>query len=215
MGAETTSRRYTDNFRKHRRVLQGRGVNLRETLVDGVSDPYPYGTSRVTVPGLHSDDAIVSVLNMTGLTDLTGYLDDDFDQGPALAKFVSVFADAYADGNFRLVAKAIGADGNSITIALTPGAEFGVAATGADIVVTYVAGETTAQDVVDGINADADASALVVASVSSMNDPDGIVDNLAETNLSGGADPGIELTVDTAGLVLKVMWVTRSELDEN
>jgi hypothetical protein len=215
MGAETTLRRYTDNFRKHRRVLQGRGVNLRETFVDGVSDAYPYGTTRITVPGLHSDDAIVSVLNWTGGTDLTGYLDDDFDQGPAVAKYASAFTDAYADGNFRLVAKAAGADGNDITIALTPGAEFGVAVSYTDIVVTYVAGETTAQDVVDGINADADASALVIASLSSVNDPDGIVDNLAEANLTGGADPGIELTVDTSGLVLKVMWVTRSELDEN
>lgn len=215
MGAETTSRRYTDNFRKHRRVLQGRGVNLRETIVDGVSDPYPYGTSRVTVPGLHSDDAIVSVLNMTDLTDLTGYLDDDFDQGPAFAAFASASADPYADGNFRLVARAAGADGNSITIALTAGAELGVAVAGADIVVTYVVGETTAQDVVSAINADADASALVVASLSPANEPDGLVETLVEDNLSGGADPGIELTVDTAGLALKVMWVTRSELDEN
>jgi hypothetical protein len=210
MGAETTSRSYTDNFRKHRRFVQGRGVNLHETLVDGVSDPYPYGTSRIAVPGLYADDAIVSVLNMTGLTDLTGYLDDDFDQGPAVAKYVSAFTDAYADGNFRLVAKTAGADGNSITIALTAGGTFGVAVAGTDIVVTYVAGETTAQDVVDGINADADASALVIASLSSLDDPDGIVDNLAEANLTGGLDPGIELTVDTSGLVLKVLWVTRN-----
>jgi len=57
----------SDNLRKFRRVLQGRGVNLREAMVTGLD-----GSSidaRVAIANLQDDDVIDSFMNMTDLTD--------------------------------------------------------------------------------------------------------------------------------------------------
>jgi len=344
MTLETGSRGYTQNLRKFRRYLQGRGVNLRETIVSANA----YADVRITVPGLHDDDAIISVINMTDMLDVTGYLDNggefatvdifstnkgirftalkagtegnkiyvkaaaapgnslplsvaigaydvilgttgnpgktailvslatnssgvalttgendaslvfaaiidaqeqmigdaivdlallgdgttdwtatgptaltggtSFKQGPSTAKYVTAFTDPYADGNVRYVARQAGAEGNDITIEYTDGGALAVDVTTEAIVVTYVVGVTTAQDVVDAVNANADAAALVIASLASVDAPDGLVETLAQTNLTGGADPGIQLSAATdsplAAKSLKVLWLTRDERDE-
>jgi len=71
---------------------------------------------------------------------------------------------------------------------------------------------------VDAVNANADAAALVIASLASVDAPDGLVETLAQTNLTGGADPGIQLSAATdsplAAKSLKVLWLTRDERDE-
>src|SRR3990170_4524644 len=57
----------SDNLRKFRRVLQGRGVNLREAMVTGLDGS---GTdARVAIANLQDDDVIDSFMNMTDLTD--------------------------------------------------------------------------------------------------------------------------------------------------
>jgi hypothetical protein len=342
-----TSRKYSDNLRYFRRYLQGRGVNLRMTVVD--PSPYPYASGdRIAVPGLHSDDRIVSVIDVTDMTDVTGRLDDgdkqavltvfsankgikftaikagtegnkinvvaaaaagdslplsvvigsrdqvlgttghpgqtviqvnlatdgagavsavgdnkaslvmaaildaqeamigdaivdlaltgsgvtewtaqsivplangsDFDMGPVAASLVTDldYTSPYFDQEVRFVARKRGADGNDITVAYSAGGTFGVAVSGKAITVTYVVGVTTAKNVIDGVNADADASALVIASPApGASDSSGLVATMAATNLDGGLDPGIKLTVaDPTGKLL-VTWVTRDEIDEN
>ena len=209
----TASRKYTDNLRKMRRYLQGRGVNIRETIVAGVSDVFPYGDVRIVVPGLHADDVIVSVLNMTDLVDATGYLDATVAQGPAAATLTTNLAGDLND--VRYDARERGADGNNITVDYDLGGALGVAVTGSAIVVTVVTLVTTARQVIDAVNAKAAASALVLASVPPGQDGTGVVVATGALSLAGGLDPGIELNVDSANKKLKVLWVTRDQLDEN
>ena len=354
MAISATSRKYSDNFRAMRRFLQGRGVNLRMTIVD--AEPAdPYIDERVVVPGLHSDDKVIAVLNLTDLNDATGYLDDGavaashefgsldsrftvtalkkglggnmialkavtgsgisspltvqigdrdtlfgetghagwtgilvtlatngagtldttdndasapnsaqsvrvailnaqdhpmqesivdvtidngdgtdhvgnisatalsggtaFDQGPAVASLATSAADPY--GNILYTAKAAGADGNSITVAHTAGGSLDVSVAGTDITVTYVVGTTTEQDVIDAVNADADASALVYASpirygASGANEEaDNLVAAMSATPLAGGVDPGVQFTVSPLGKKLLIAWLTKETRDEN
>jgi hypothetical protein len=347
MSIQTESRLYSDNFRRKRRYLQGRGVNLRETIV--VGSPYEdrAAGSRIAVPGLHTDDDIISVINMDDLVDVTGYLDlgsvaaslavfstnkglvftalqkgadgnllyvkaaadpvasaplsvtigpydavlgttgnggktvilvnlatngsgvaltdgtndaalvraailnaqqamhgenfvdvalagdgttdwsatgptaftggADFDQGPAAASVDTAIA---GDNNdVRFTARAKGVDGNDITVDLNtggaPGAAVAVSGTMPNIVVTVVATESTAQEVVDAVNAHAGASALVIATLAPGNDGTGIVAATSALPLVGGLDGGIQLTETSSGINLKVLWLTRDERDEN
>ncbi len=127
MGIETASRRYTDNLRRKRRFLQGRGVNLRETIVLSGA---VYVDDRIVVPGLHDDDDIVSVLNMTDLVDVTGYLDD--------AGFL------WITGRSRRIAKVFGLRLNldeleDLTRAAAPGHDLAAIGDG-DRVVVFVVG---------------------------------------------------------------------------
>lgn len=341
--AQTTKRGYTDNLRYFRRWLQGRGVNIRETLVTVDA----YADVRIVVPGLHDDDKVISVLNMTDLVDVTGDLDDGataasrviqnltftalakglegnkigvaawqglsaynatdrisaplsvkfsgetitvylatdgsgvaltdgsnsatkvrnailaeqealhgdawvdvtgssgtdwtiftvlllsggtaFKQGPSFASLVTGFTSPYDTGNVRYTAVQAGAEGNDITIEYAAGGALAVAVVDDAITVTYVVGVTTAKDVIDAVNADADAKQLVLASPvrygtgsagsADEGDTAGFIETLAPTNLSGGVDPGIQLSVpsDTplASKTLKVMWVTRDQRDED
>lgn len=342
-----TSRKYTDNLRYFRRSLQGRGVNLRMTVIDPAPYAYSIG-SRLTVPGLHSDDRIVSVIDLTDDTDVTGRLDDgdkqaaltvfsankgiiftaikaglegnkidvvaaaaagnslplsvvigprdvvlgttghngrtviqvnlatdasgvalttsvnsaslvlaaildaqealigdaivdlaltgsgvtawtaqaivplvggsDFDMGPLAASLVTDldYTSPYFEQEVRYVARKRGAKGNSITVAYVAGGALAVAVTALAISVTYVVGVTTAADVIKAVNANKAASALVIASVApGAVDDSGLVSTMAATNLTGGVDPGIKLTVaDPTGKLL-ITWVTRDEIDEN
>ncbi len=344
MGIETASRRYTDNLRRKRRFLQGRGVNLRETIVLSGA---VYVDDRIVVPGLHDDDDIVSVLNMTDLVDVTGYLDDAgefatvafFGTGNKGVRFTALragalgnklyvksiaapgvslplsvqigdyntllgidvaanhgktlilvnlatdgagavladgsntakkvlaavdvaqeagFGDAIVDvslpgtgatewtapsgptaltggasfkqgpsfasldenpagenNSVRYTARAAGADGNSITVDYNLGGALAVAVAGTDIVVTVVTLVTTAQQVIDAVNAKAAASALVIATASPDNDGTGIVAATAQAPLTGGIDPGIQLSEVSDAIKLKVLWLTRDERDEN
>jgi hypothetical protein len=345
MGIETTSRAYSDNFRRKRRYLQGRGVNLRETIV--VGSPYEdrAAGSRIAVPGLRSDDDVVSVINMDDLVDVTGYLDlgslaasktipdtsankditftalqkgsdgnliyvkaaaapeanaplsvtigaydavlgttgnagktailvnlatgsngaalttgandaglvraavlaaqeamvgeaivdvaldgdgttdwdavgptalaggADFDQGPAAASVDTAIA---GDNNdVRFTAREKGEAGNDITVDLNtggaPGAAVAVSGTMPAIVVTVVAGESTAQEVADAVNAHLGASALVVATLAPGSDGTGVVAATSALPLAGGLDGGIQLSETSSGIDLKVLWLTRGD----
>lgn len=336
MAIGTPSRKYTDNLRKKKRFLQGKGVNLRETIVTGSV----YAEDRITVPGLHDDDPIISVIDMDDVDDVTGYLDDDgdealldvfsgnkgitftarkggaagnkvyvkaaadpspsaplsvvigaydvvlgttgnpgktailvnlatdsggvalttsvnsaanvraavldnqaaakvvdaaldgtgatawtatgptplaggtdFKQGPSTAHFDTAISGANND--VRYSARKSGAAGNSITVDYVLGGALAVDVTGTDIVVTVIDLVTTARQVVDAVNGKPAASALVIASPAPGNDGTGIVANIAKTNLSGGVDPGLRLTVASGGKRLKVLWLTSDDRDEN
>jgi len=336
MTITAASRLYSDNLRRLRRHLNGRGVNIRETIVVGEV----YAGDRIVVPGLHDDDAIVSVLNMTDLVDATGYLDvggeaatadvfatnkgvrftarragedgnkiavkaaADPDESAPLSVVVGQYDTVFgtsgnpgktgilvnlatdSDGNaltssansaanvraavlqnqdaaklveaellgtgatawtatgptalsggasfrkgpstavldvdgpydedaVRYAARRAGAEGNDISVEHVAGGALAVAVATKKVTVTYVVGETTVQEAVDAVNADADASALVVASVGPGGDPDSLLSAKSETNLSGGEDPGIALTEASGGKKLKVTWLTRDERDEN
>lgn len=108
MGIDTTSRRYSDNLRAHRRFLQGRGVNFRKTIIDGGA------VGRLPVPGLHDDDKVISVFNMTDLNDATGYLDDNGDKAQLVTPGPNVMT---------FTARKPGIEGNNIYIqaAAAPG----------------------------------------------------------------------------------------------
>jgi hypothetical protein len=358
--AQTTNRKYSDNLRYFRRWLQGKGVNLRETIVSVDA----YADVRITVPGLHDDDRIVSVLNLTDGVDVTGDLDDDgvqasreygssdarftvtalkggsqgnhialkaaagtgisspltvtfgdrdalfgttghpgdtgilvtlatntggtldttdpdgpnsaknvrvaildaqeeqlrseaivdvtiengngedpvgaisataltggaeFKQGPSTASLVTGFTSPYDTGNVRFTAVQAGAEGNDITVEFAADTSFSIDVTDDAITVNYVVGETTAKDVIDAINADPDASLLVIASPvrygtgsagsADEGDTAGVIETMAPTNLTGGLDPGIQLSVASdvplASKNLKILWITRDERDED
>lgn len=348
----TTKVLKADNLRALRRYLQGRGVNQRTTVVDGVT----YATDRITVPGMHSDDKVISIINLTDDVDVSGYLnvggakasvavftvnkgivftavkaglegnkidveaianpdgassplavvigDRDtlkgttghpgrtlisvrlatdasnvvlttsansaanvlvavidametqpavggnghivdvalagngstawttqaivpltggasFDQGPKAAE-VTTNLSPYTNADIRYVARKRGTVGNTISVAYAAGGALAVAVAGSnDITVTYVIGVTTAQDVIDAVNANAAASALVVAEPkykgtgAGSEGTDGVIETMAALPLAGGVDPGIELTVASASKKLMVSWYTRDQLDEN
>lgn len=339
MAIDTASVAYTENLKKLRRFLQGRGVNLRNTIV--ASDAV-YAADRVVVPGLHDDDAIISVLNLTDLVDATGYLDIEgdratvtvftvnkgivftavqpgpdgnkinvqaraalgnslplsvqigprdsilgttghagetlimvnlatdsggsaltdgsndailvkaaiedaqghpaqerivdmeltgdgstdwtaqaivpltggasFKMGPSKASLITALS-PYEDADVRYVAREGGDQGNDITVAYAAGGALAVGVITKAITVTYVVGVTTAQQVMDAVNADADASALVIASLAPGQTGAGVVETMAATNLTGGVDPGIRLSVASNAKKLGVMFATKDELD--
>lgn len=350
MAIDTTSRLYQDNFRAMRRYLQGRGVNLRQTIVTSSA---VYATDRIVVPGMHADDKVISVIDWTDGNDATGYLDVDgtkatlsvfatnkginftavkagpegnkiyvkaqaaagnslplsvtigdydtvlgttghpgktvilvelatngagaaltdgtnsaakvlvaiidametqpavggnghivdvalagngstdwtatgptalsggavFNQGPAVASLRTALS-PYTNADIKYTARARGANGNNITVAYTAGGALAVGVTGTDIVVTYVVGVTTAADVIAAVNADVDASALVLAApaygpVPSGTDVSGVIETMAATPLTGGLDPGIQLSVASNAKKLLVVWLTHDEIDEN
>jgi hypothetical protein len=92
----------TDNLRKLRRVLQGHGVNFRETLGD--VDSY----SVVSVAGLRKDDVIISVLDMTDLVDV----------GAQIIRAVAASRE-FGSSNSRITftARKAGVQGNKIRVA--------------------------------------------------------------------------------------------------
>lgn len=362
MAITDVSRKYIDNFRYFRRFLQGRGVNLRMTIAAGdpVTPVSPYTDERIAVPGLHSDDRVIAVFNMTDLVDVTGYLDDgakkatldvfstnkgitftarqkgtlgnkinvvaaaaagnslplsvviggrdavlgttghpgetviqvnlatnssgvaltdgsnsaqlvmaavdlaqshpaqevivdmvldgngttdwtaagiaplaggaDFDQGP-LAAILQTALSPYTNADILYTARKKGANGNNITIAYTAGSPTDghkptITVSTNDIVVTYLVGTTTAKDVIDAINGNKDASALVLAtpirygtgsegSAGEGSDTTGVIDTLVATHLAGGLDPAIQLTQSALHKTLMVVWLTHDQKDEN
>ena len=92
----------TNNIRKLRRILQGKGINLRETIAD--ADAY----SAVSVPNLRADDIIVSVLDMQDLVDV----------GAQINLAVAASRE-YGSSNARITftAREAGAKGNLIKVA--------------------------------------------------------------------------------------------------
>lgn len=105
----TIARKYTDNLRYFRRSLQGRGVNIRMTIVDPQSPYAPYEAgNRIAVPGLHSDDRIIAVLDLVGLMDNTG----DLATGDATASHEYQSSDA----RFNVAALKAGTEGNNIYV---------------------------------------------------------------------------------------------------
>lgn len=322
-----------DNVRALKRYLQGRGINLRQTIV--VSDAI-YAADRITLPGLQTEDKIISVINWSDGNDVTGDLDESgesatltvfsankgiiftaaksgvegnkidvkalaaagaslplsvdittlatgrtliqvnlatnassvaltdgsnsalkveraiidamgvpaggngqivtmaqtgsgvtdwtaqsilplaggssFDQGPAKASLVADM-DPYEDANVRYEARVAGDAGNDITVAYTAGGALAVGVTVNDIVVTYVVGVTTAADVIAAVNADADASALVIAMpqrgpVPMGSEVEGVVETMVATPLTGGLDGGFKLTEDSSDKKLLVLWAS-------
>jgi len=120
MAIDTVSRKYSDNLRRFRRYLQGHGINFRETIITGAA------SGRLAVPGLHDDDPVVSVFNMTDINDATGYLD------VAGAKAQLVLATSPngmtftarvpgTEGN-KIYLKAAAAPGNSLPLSVDAGA---------------------------------------------------------------------------------------------
>ena len=93
-----------------------------------------------------------------------------------------------ADNDFKLTANAFGAAGNNITLALVDtGGPLAVGVAGDAITVNIDAGTTTATDIINALNADAAASALITASLAPGNDGTGTPSAMAATSLSGGA----------------------------
>lgn len=137
--------------------------------------------------------------------------------GPSYASLITDM-DPYELSNVRYVARRAGAGGNSISVAYTAGGALAVAVTGSpddNIVVTYVVGETTGQDVVDAVNAHAEASALVLAANAPGSDGSGLIETMTATPLAGGVDPGIRLNVASNGKKLQMTWYTEKQTDEN
>jgi len=92
-----------------------------------------------------------------------------------------------ADNDFKLTANAFGAAGNNITLTLVDTGALAVGVAGDAITVNIDAGTTTATDIINALNADAAASALITASLVPGNDGTGTPSAMAATNLSGGA----------------------------
>jgi hypothetical protein len=195
MAIDTASRSYIDNFRRLRRSLQGRGVNLRETIVASTA---VYATDRIVVPGLHSGDAIVKVLNLTDIVDASGYLD----VGGEFA-LLDVFS---ADKGITFTAKKAGAAGNNLYIkaAAAAGASLPLSVTVAPH--ATLAGKTTitvnlATDASSvALTTSANSAANVLVAVRQAQDAiklvDGVLDGTgatawtaqSATALAGGAD---------------------------
>ena len=123
------------------------------------------------------------------------------DKNTPPAKATKDFAVAQDSGggniNLTLTAVAPGTAGNSITLTMSSqtaaaGDEVEVVVTGTDIVVKPVVDNgtvtSTIGDVVNAINANADAKALVVASADEDVLDKVITKNVAKTNLAGGSD---------------------------
>lgn len=68
----------SDNVRKFRRQIQGRGINIRETLVAGVN------ATRLPIANLKDDDAITKFLNMTDLLDASADIAMELDASVTL-----------------------------------------------------------------------------------------------------------------------------------
>jgi hypothetical protein len=144
----------------------------------------------------------------TGPTALAGGA--SFRQGPTAAQL------DMTDTFIRYTARTRGTDGNATTITHTAGGALAVAVIGTAITVTYVDDTTTVQEAIDAVNASATASALVLASLQPGADgTDVLTDNQGPTALAGGIDPGIQLSEVSSTKKLKVLWLTRDELDEN
>lgn len=90
-----------NNFRALRRFLQGKGVNLRENFA--TVDVY----SGVAIPGMDKDDIIISVLNMTDLTDVGSQINRAV---KASREFGS------ANSRITFTARVAGASGNKIRV---------------------------------------------------------------------------------------------------
>lgn len=106
-----------------------------------------------------------------------------------------------ADNDLRLVAKKPGTEGNSITLTIVDPAgnnvPLSVSVTGFDITVTAATDGTstitsTADDVINALNADPGASALLYAVRKDPDDGSGVVTALASTPLASGSDTLVE-----------------------
>jgi hypothetical protein len=91
------------NLRAMKRYLQGRGINLRQTIVDGEATGV-----RIPVPGLKADDKIISVINFTDGNDISGYL-ATLNTKASLTLFS-------ADKGLRFTARQPGVLGNEINV---------------------------------------------------------------------------------------------------
>ncbi len=102
----------SDNFRKFRRDIQGRGVNLRQVLVaagafDGTNTP-------VSISALKAQDEIISVLDLSSSTDISNNI--------VRAVKASLAVEAGANKGLDYTARKAGADGNNIYVEyLDPG----------------------------------------------------------------------------------------------
>jgi hypothetical protein len=118
------------------------------------------------------------------------------------------FGDPDQDLLFR--AKRAGAAGNQITIKINAPAGSGdieISVDGTDIVISPPAGATAAE-VRDAIAADPSARRLVVVSL--VGDGSGVVEALAESNLSGGSDTGVPTNVGFLDVGLLVTIATNA-----
>jgi hypothetical protein len=102
-----TPPKFTDNFRKKKRLLQGRGVNLRMILVDASATPYAAG-NRIPVPGMHADDDIIGLINWTDGLDASGYISE-----AGVKAFHEYLA---SDARFTVTALQPGTDGDNIFV---------------------------------------------------------------------------------------------------
>jgi hypothetical protein len=118
------------------------------------------------------------------------------------------------NNNITLTAKTPGEDGDDISITLADPSgnsqALAVNVTGTDIVVSLATGAggaitSTAQSVIDAINADTDAKELVIASLPTGNDGTGVVTAITKTQLDNGSDG---LGADAEGILLNDVDVT-------
>lgn len=187
MAITDVTRGYTKNLRALRRYLQGRGVDIRETIVTSAA---VYAADRITVPGMHDDDKIVSVFNMTDLVDVTGDLDDEGD-----AAAVTVFS---ANKGIIFTALKPGTEGNKIYVkaAAAPGASLplsvdigaydtlipGTGHAGKTVILVNLATNGSSVALTDGSNS---AAKVRVAILNAMEVPAGGGGRLVDVDLTG------------------------------
>lgn len=197
-----------DNFRKYRRLLQGRGVNLRMGKASAVS------ATTVTVPGLRKEDEIIGVMAWE-LTAAPGSVTEGVVKGAVAASLNVVPAGVNNDVTFT--ARKAGLDGNNLQIQYTDPA---AASQPLTVVVSFDATNgktlinflletngasaivTTGNQIIGAIRTQLGgfagaaqaglptAGQLVSAANSAANDGTGVVTAIAKTSLAGGADNG-------------------------
>lgn len=132
----------------------------------------------------------------------------------ATKNFAVAEDDASKNINLTLTAVEPGTAGNSISLTMSSetaatGNEVEVAVSNTDITVKPVVADTTVTstigDVVNAINADADAKALVVASADEDVLDEVITKNVSKTTLAGGSDGA---ATDAEGILLNDVDVT-------
>jgi hypothetical protein len=138
MTIATQSVKFSNNLRKMRRYLQGRGVNVRMTMIDTSADSPYTADSRLAVPGLHSDDVIIGLINWSDGVDITGYLDDG---AKAASRTIQ---------NLTITALDKGVEGNRIGVLATILDAQGAARISADLSVEFLGETITVRLATDG-----------------------------------------------------------------
>lgn len=219
----------TDNFRKERRRLQGGGVNLRQTIVTaGAFDVYEDATT-IPVPALKAEDTLISVLDLTDLTDIG----DDVVRALAAELTTSLTG---ANNDLVYTARKAGEAGNDIYVEyVDPGTADAVlsVAVSNEVILGALRALITVNLATDGSSVITSTAAEVRAAVlqqadapghplaadlvdvenAPANDGSGVVTAMAASALTGGANDsqrnGTAATVTIFTLDKQIVWTAR------